>query len=484
MAKYAKDLITQKNDFQVAMVMQIAVSVDKIGMWHTSYNLPVFTLLTVGLQESMTSDVFLQMRLDPAKQEPLEGDCLEDTRVHILQEVRDWLDDSKSANNILWIVGAPGAGKSTIATTIARELANKSRHSAGAPSFAKFFSKRDKSDLRDPGQIWRTLAYSLAVYSQSVNHNGLKAAIMLALSEKNGHPRDDSVIDQFQTMIKEPLETAFTETMFLLHKAHFPHAVIIIDALDECHSVNGNSWQSLLKSLTCWSKLAGVFKLVVTSRDLPDIRKALGEVSHHIDLTTGDDVSEDSKRDVGVFFTKKFGEIREDFGSLSDWPREEVIKVMMDFAAGLFIWADMVIKFVGHHAVGCNPVKRLEDVISDIKPDALNNINAPKELDGRNQVDRLYARIVFEGFRHSTPGEREMAKRILATIMLVKEPLRICDLVEVLSTETSNSSEDILASIKSTLKALSPIIPLTDHANDKLLVRVCHKNSLGLFLIP
>ncbi len=75
-----------------------------------------------------------------------------------------------------------------------------------------------------------------------------------------------------------------------------------------------------------------------------------------------------------------------------------------------------------------------------------------------------------------------MAKRILATIMLVKEPLRICDLVEVLSTDTPNSSEDIVASIKSTLKELSPIIPLTDHANDKLLVRVCHKTVSDFFL--
>ncbi len=34
---YTKDLITQKNDLQVAMVMQIAVGVDKIGMRHTFF---------------------------------------------------------------------------------------------------------------------------------------------------------------------------------------------------------------------------------------------------------------------------------------------------------------------------------------------------------------------------------------------------------------------------------------------------------------
>ncbi len=134
-----------------------------------------------------------------------------------------------------------------------------------------------------------------------------------------------------------------------------------------------------------------MFKLIVTSRDLHDIRTMLGEVSHHVVLTTGDGVSEESKSDIGRFFTKKFGEIRGDFPSLADWPKEEVLRAMMDYAAGLFIWADMVIRYVGHRAVGRNPVKRLEDVLGDIKPQSGNQKGEMKILDGRDRVDRLYA---------------------------------------------------------------------------------------------
>ncbi len=125
----------------------------------------------------MTSNDFLKKRLRPSEQQPLDGGCLEGTRVDILQEAMDW-QDNEAEKNILWIVGAPGAGKSTIATSLAKKL--------GA-TCAKFFSARDVLHLRDPRRIWRTLACSLAD-----KHDGVKAALMLTLNEKgNGDPQDE-----------------------------------------------------------------------------------------------------------------------------------------------------------------------------------------------------------------------------------------------------------------------------------------------------
>ncbi len=66
--KYAEDLIKQKSDFQVAMVMQIARDVDMTGVW-LPYS-DMFALLNVGLKASMTSDDFLRKRLGPADQQP------------------------------------------------------------------------------------------------------------------------------------------------------------------------------------------------------------------------------------------------------------------------------------------------------------------------------------------------------------------------------------------------------------------------------
>ncbi|KLO10109.1 hypothetical protein SCHPADRAFT_832992, partial [Schizopora paradoxa] len=287
----------------------------------------------------MTSDEFLWRRLDPAKGKALENGCLEDTRVNILDAAKDWWHNTGAPNNILWIVGAPGAGKSTLATTIVKELAE------AEPFCAKFFCSRDVRNLRDPRRIWRTLAYELAK-----NHEGVKAALMRILDEKKGDPQDDTVLDQFQQLIKHPLETHFKESRLQLRKAPYP--VIIIDAIDECYSANGDDWNSLLKSLILWTNLSNPanFKLIVTGLERPDIGETLGGMALRIDLTTGEDVTEDSTRDIETFFAKKFAWIRKDFPHSNlpqDWPSREDLSEMTAYAAGLFLWADLVIKYVG-----------------------------------------------------------------------------------------------------------------------------------------
>ncbi len=368
----------------------------------------------------------------------------------------DWLNDFDAVNNILWVFGAPGAGKSTIATTIAKEFTDT------APFCARFFCKRDDVRLRDPSQIWRTLAYSLAS-----KHDGVKAALMLALSERKGDPNDYSVLEQFQKFIKTPLQTDRNETGFRSHKPPYP--LIIIDALDECYSANDNSWESLLESLVCWAELPREFKLIVTSRRLGDLHK-LSKASCQIDLTTGDDVSDKSTSDIRNFFITRFAAIREAFGLPLDWPSEEIER-MTHFAAGLFIWADMVVKHVGQRTAGSDPVERLEGVLSDIDVHP-GNQRGEINVDDR-RIDHLYARILLEAFRHSKSRERDKAKRILAAVMLAKAPLLKSDLTELLSTDPRDA-RSIRASIELTIEQLSPII------NDEL--RVCHKTVSDFLL--
>ncbi len=115
-------------------------------------------------------------------------------------------------------------------------------------------------------------------------------------------------------------------------------------------------------------------------------------------------------------------------------------------------------------------------MLNDIRTQSRIQPGEIKEID--EGVDCLYARILFESIQHSKPDERNDAKRILATVVLAKEPLRKCDLVELLSTNTSDSS-DVLETIESTLWELSPIIPVSD-ANDEL--RVCHKTVSDFLL--
>jgi hypothetical protein len=71
---------------------------------------------------------------------------LSGTREGVINEIKSWLKDDNQPN-ILWIRGSPGAGKTTISSSIA------AKHRC-----ARFFFQRDVASLRDPGFVWRTIA--------------------------------------------------------------------------------------------------------------------------------------------------------------------------------------------------------------------------------------------------------------------------------------------------------------------------------------
>ncbi|KLO06419.1 hypothetical protein SCHPADRAFT_690865 [Schizopora paradoxa] len=427
---FLRDLKDTSHKFEVAMLLQIACEIDQIAY--------------------ESSDSFLLKRLRPAEQQPLGEGCLRDTRVGTLQKVRAWLNDPNS-NNILWIVGPPGVGKSTIATTIVRD--------DNYPC-VKFFATRNFPDLRDTRRIWPTIAHSLAK-----RHDRLKAAIMRALGKKrNIDVGDDTAFDQFQNLIKEPLEAHSKENASASRSRANTYPVIMIDALDECET--GKSWDSFLKSFGSWPN--GI-KLIITSRDNEELHDRLGGACR-LDLAPGD-----STDDVEVFFVVKFGEMKsrpdfKKFGLGSDWPGDTDIQDMKDYAAGLFIWADMVINYVApNNTAGFDPTERLRRVLSDVRDEGRLGIK------GENRVDNLYARIIYDAFVLAKDEERKRAKRILATILLVKAPLRKEDLHDVLWSDKWNSR----IVVESTLSNLRPIIPAPE---DK--IRVFHKSvsDFGLSL--
>ncbi len=82
--------------------------------------------------------------------------------------------------------------------------------------------------------------------------------------------------------------------------------VVVLDALDECSADDNEDGRALLETVADWANLPGRSKLVVTSRDIPDIRNVLVEVSYPICLTTGEMASIEDKSDMQEFFRVKF----------------------------------------------------------------------------------------------------------------------------------------------------------------------------------
>ncbi|KAF8240335.1 hypothetical protein L208DRAFT_1154918, partial [Tricholoma matsutake] len=81
--------------------------------------------------------------------------CQPETRTRVLEEIRSWAD-STSSTLICWLSGPAGAGKSTVAHTIAEEYNKRGRLAA------TFFFWRKTGDRDNINRLVPTLAWQIA----------------------------------------------------------------------------------------------------------------------------------------------------------------------------------------------------------------------------------------------------------------------------------------------------------------------------------
>jgi hypothetical protein len=253
--------------------------------------------------------------------------CMEGTRENVLGEIDVWLEDF-NAPNTLWIVGSPGSGKSTIASSLVSRLMKHGRMGSS------FTFKRGDVMLSDPAAVWRTIAHDLARYDDSFA--SLLAAVVKSGTVDPGRP---DIASHFESLIMEPLTKR--------HNQSLPHdiPVIVLDGLDECGSDPSQAGQrnALLDTFVHWSHLPWKFKLIVTGRD-ERVHLSFRSCCKQIELPTGTEVNMDTTQDIRNFFERRFAEIGGPF--LDGWPGGKVLDTLTDRAAGLFIWAETVIRFV------------------------------------------------------------------------------------------------------------------------------------------
>jgi hypothetical protein len=254
--------------------------------------------------------------------------CLEDTRVEVLQEIRDWAqgDDDRP---IFWLNGLAGTGKSTIARTVARE--NYDNGCLGA----SFFFSRGGGDLAHAGKFFPTIAVQLAKRIPSLEDHICESL------EKHDDVPLLALHDQWHLLIHTPLsrlENSFRQSRL----------VIVIDALDECEG--DNDVRALLKLLSEIRDITTVrFRVFVTSRPETPLRlgfRHMPSILHH-DLVLDHVPRELVDRDILTFFKQQFSEIIHNFENISpDWPGVERLTLLVQKSGGLFIYAATVCRFV------------------------------------------------------------------------------------------------------------------------------------------
>jgi hypothetical protein len=321
--------------------------------------------------------------------------CQEDTRTKILKEAENWLaiHDDKS---LLWVNGLPGAGKSWIADTLVEQLRKK-----GRKVIYFQFNQNSRADAT-ARVLCRSVAYQLA--DQFVDS---RQAILTALRDdpRMTDPELLKAQDVFDKLITKALETSKDLT-----PDRTP--IVVIDALDECGGEAGISAagrrDELLVIIRKWAQLLPHCKLVVTSRDEADIRRALVQVSKEVVLHAGNDVDFESSADIRTYIAWRLKVIAERELPLgSNWPSAGDVDALAKHAAGLFIWAKTACDYIDTGV----PRERLAELLS-----LRSNIVGMKGM---------YSVTLERAFSRSTETELAAVRVVMGTMIALATPLSL-----------------------------------------------------------
>ena len=335
--------------------------------------------------------------------------CLKGTRGAVLDVIELWATDFDK-NSVYWLNGLAGTGKSTIAKTIAERLF------AGGQLGASFFCSRDFEDRRNLQLIFPTLATQLAR-----KYAGFRS-ILVPLIQSDPNIAYESLYDQMKKLIAQPLNKSGIST------------VIVIDALDECEDEESAS--AILSVLGRHSSGIPKVKFFLTGRPEPHISVGfrLPLLAKITDVFVLHEVEPDQvDNDVRLFFKNGFSELAARRGGLDNWPAEEQLDRLCGRAGGLFVYAAATVKFIDNNRR--SPRKQLDILLQSQKIGGYEG----------KALDSLYISILQEAFGDATPGGDEMARSVLAAVVLVANPLS----PSAIATLLGSDADDVLPLLSS-----------------------------------
>ncbi|KAG9125758.1 POC1 centriolar protein A, partial [Ceratobasidium sp. 392] len=361
--------------------------------------------------------------------------CMKNTRVELVKRVVAWLNSPTKSGGaeIMLMTAVAGAGKTTVAHTVARECHERKQLGSS------FFFDRETEGRNSPAALVTTIAADLSRPSQ-----GLGRRITAAIEEDPSLP-------------SAPLSRQFEE-LLLRPCSECPIAgpvVIVIDALDE-------AWSKDMLDILCngISRLPQTFRIFLTSRMCPELGGLLRK-AHVVEetLNIGEQPNMD---DIAVYVPNKLQELANTRDLPNDWPGEELRRKLTAKSDGLFLWVATV----------CSYLLDRNDPTEE-----LNKLMAMTDLSGSSagdQMNRLYARIL-ESFDWTDDSFVTSYQRVMGTAISTKTPLTIHAMKQLYYGKPLASDF--------TLQKLSPLLTgmrAADHETQP--VRVLHQ-SLRDFLV-
>ena len=371
--------------------------------------------------------------------------CLRGTREGVLKDIEDWFV-SGWTQRVFWLNGLAGTGKSTITQTFAEKTFLNGRLGAS------FFCSRDFEDRSNLQKIFPTLAFQLAC-----QYPDFRTEILRVLKERPDVAHE-SLCSQVEKLIVGPLRVTRIPTL------------IIIDALDECKDEEPAS--AILSILSRYVDQLPRVKFFITGRPEPRIRtgfrlEPLVPITEVLKLHEVKPEAVD--KDIELFFRTRLTSLvrnRSDFDFTEDWPSTSDVKILCEKAAGFFIYASTVVKFVTSESNP--PTERLALITS---------LPRSTTEEGRSGVDQLYTTVLQQAFSHLQAGDSHECSRfrtIVGMAILLFNPLSVKGLSELLGCGAH--------SIRSTIRPLHSLLLVPDDAEDP--IRIFHKSFPDFLVDP
>ena len=363
--------------------------------------------------------------------------CLRGTRKDVLWEIERW-STGEQEQHVFWLNGLAGTGKSTIAQTVAETAF------ADGKLGASFFCSRDFAERSNLQAILPTLAFQLA-YKYPYFQKELLQVLKAQPDAGRG-----SLCTQMEVLVVGPLEAANIPTL------------IVIDALDECKDEEPAS--AILSVLSRYVDRIPHVKFFITGRPEPRIRsgfrlQSLRPVTEVFRLHDVDRSSVD--HDIKLYFRTQLMDIaksRSDCDFTKDWPKSSDIDILCAKAAGLFIYASTVVKFVAFRYQ--TPTEQLEQIIS---------LPQNSAYEGRAGVDLIYTQILEQavvdvGMVQDDGKIYSRFKTVVGAVLLVCNPLPAKALSDLLG----------LSNIYTTLHFLHSLLLVPENPEDP--IQTFHKS--------
>ncbi|KAF2857749.1 hypothetical protein K470DRAFT_260515 [Piedraia hortae CBS 480.64] len=293
--------------------------------------------------------------------------CLHGTRVDITEAIQKWAT-TNDEQRVFWLSGKAGTGKSTIARTVAHELA-KQGYLVG--SF--FFKRGGDSKLRKAQYLFPTIAHQMAYFTPSISDK-------IADASRDSPPDENSkaLEKKFEMLIQGPLSGYSTGSATDVR-------AIVIDAIDEC-----DARRAVGQAMKLWPKLSSHtsmnLRVFVTSRSDNEIWGTLGQLEpkylryERLEDWQSSTIENDLRRYCGNELKKireerKNNLVPDELGD--EWPGEDVVDRLVQISQPLFIATSTILRDArndpGHLQERVNGLKSTgTDALTAIYLDILN----------------------------------------------------------------------------------------------------------------